>query len=321
MGEAGSASTFGIASTYWNPAGLGFLKTTQFPKHVIPGKAGGFTTTYFEVAENLTSYPLLENSGKIFSNTALGVNIKSFGFMAIDIRYAAYGEQYRTFENGNVAGKYNSSDFCIGLGYGSSIGNDWGIGAKVKYISSNIAPPPSNPDYQMDGTGFMFDAGVIWNPSFGLDSGSFIDDKGLSIGLSLQNLGGKIDYIKESEPSPSLVRLGGAQKMNLSGVTTLTYAIDLVHPLYKREVINDTSGAKFGLSVGNGAELWYKERFAVRGGYYIESECSGGRKYWTVGASYKLYIFRLDLSYNMASGYSRYTANMFRLNMSFGGKG
>jgi hypothetical protein len=321
MGEAGSAMNTCITATYLNPAGLGFLKTTQFPKHVVPGKAGGFSTTYFEVAENISSYPLLENSGKLFSNTVAGVNIKSFGFLAIDFRLGIYGEQNRIAENGQILGKYNSSESCIGLAYGKSIGEDWGVGAKVKYLSSNIAPAPTNPNYQMDGRGLMFDAGVLWNPSLGLDSASFIDNKGLSVGLSFQNLGGEIEYINESEPSPSLVRLGGALKMNISHVTTLSLATDWVHPMYDRESLNDSSDSNFGLSMGNGTELWYKDKFAARLGYYFESECFGGRKYWTVGASYKLYIFQLDLSYNMASGYSRYTANMFRVNVHFGGNG
>jgi hypothetical protein len=321
MGETGSAMNSGITATYWNPAGLAFLRTTQFPKHVVPGRADGYTTTYYEVVENISSYPLLENSGKLFSSTAVGVNIKSFGFMAIDFRYATYGEQTRIAEDGRHLGKYNSNESCIGLAYGSSIGNDWGIGFKVKYFNSNIAPAPYNPMYQMDGRGFIFDAGILWNPSLGLDSASYIDNKGLSVGLSFQNLGGDIEYINETEPLPSLVRLGGALKMNLSQVTTLSLATDWVHPLYERESLDDTSGSNFGLSMGYGTELWYSDRFAARFGYYFESECFGGRKYWTVGASYKLYIFQLDLSYNMASGYSRYTSNMFRVNVHFGGKG
>ena len=48
-----------------------------------------------------------------------------------------------------------------------------------------------------------------------------------------------------------------------------------------------------------GAEYWYNNQFAIRGGYFHENETKGNRKYFTAGAGFRLNIFSLDFSYLM----------------------
>ena len=46
-----------------------------------------------------------------------------------------------------------------------------------------------------------------------------------------------------------------------------------------------------------GAEYWYQDQFAFRTGYFNESEEKGARKFFTLGAGFRLNAVNIDLSY------------------------
>ncbi len=46
-----------------------------------------------------------------------------------------------------------------------------------------------------------------------------------------------------------------------------------------------------------GAEFWYDDRFALRGGYQYEDPEKGGRQYFTMGLGIKFNVFGLDFAY------------------------
>ena len=54
---------------------------------------------------------------------------------------------------------------------------------------------------------------------------------------------------------------------------------------------------KQSLMYSGGLEYSYADAFAVRGGYFRESELQGARQYATVGLGLKYQSFGLDLSY------------------------
>ncbi len=49
--------------------------------------------------------------------------------------------------------------------------------------------------------------------------------------------------------------------------------------------------------VNVGAEFWYDDRFALRGGYQYEDQEKGGRQYFTLGLGIKFNVFGLDFAY------------------------
>ena len=51
------------------------------------------------------------------------------------------------------------------------------------------------------------------------------------------------------------------------------------------------------LQISVGAEYWYDNIFAVRGGYFFEHENKGGRQYLTLGGTIKYQTSVLDVSY------------------------
>jgi hypothetical protein len=64
-------------------------------------------------------------------------------------------------------------------------------------------------------------------------------------------------------------------------------------------------------------EYWYNGQFAVRGGYFHENENKGNRKYFTVGAGFKLNIFALDFSYLIPTAQNNPLARTLRFSLSF----
>ena len=66
-----------------------------------------------------------------------------------------------------------------------------------------------------------------------------------------------------------------------------------------------------------GAEYWYANQFAVRGGYFHEHETKGNRKYFTVGAGLKLNVFTIDFSYLIPLKQNNPLANTVRFTLGF----
>lgn len=66
-----------------------------------------------------------------------------------------------------------------------------------------------------------------------------------------------------------------------------------------------------------GIEYWYREQFAIRGGYFHEHATKGNRKYFTVGIGLKLNVFGLDFSYLVPVKQNNPLANTLRFTLSF----
>jgi hypothetical protein len=66
-----------------------------------------------------------------------------------------------------------------------------------------------------------------------------------------------------------------------------------------------------------GVEYWYREQFAIRGGYFHEHETKGNRKFFTAGIGLKLNVFGLDFSYLIPVKQNNPLANTLRFTLSF----
>ncbi len=64
-----------------------------------------------------------------------------------------------------------------------------------------------------------------------------------------------------------------------------------------------------------GAEYWYANQFAVRGGYFHEHETKGNRKYFSVGAGLRLNVFTIDFSYLIPVKQNNPLANTVRFTL------
>ena len=316
MGETGTAIADNINASFWNPAGLGFLRKTQ---------VGKSSTIYFESSENVMIYPNLSNSSKSLITSTNGIYVKPLGgTIAIDYTLENIGEFTRIFENGAPAGKFNSSEYSIGFTYGAGIGENLALGAKLKFIGSNPGPYRLNSENY---TTFGVDLGMLWYPNITTGT-KVLGNKFLAFGLALQNMGPKLTYINESEPLPTNLRIGSAMKLTFSNENTLTIAIDENKILVNRDSLGSDPFPKniysswekpFDWCTGIGAEFSHDRTVFLRAGYYSEPRSMGDRSYITVGASVRVFIFQGDVSYAISDGTTKLYSNVLRIGLRIGG--
>lgn len=68
---------------------------------------------------------------------------------------------------------------------------------------------------------------------------------------------------------------------------------------------------------GIGVEYCYNQQFSIRGGYHYENEFKGNRKYYTVGAGFKMSVFSLDAAYLISAAQSNPLDQTLRFSLSF----
>ena len=66
-----------------------------------------------------------------------------------------------------------------------------------------------------------------------------------------------------------------------------------------------------------GAEYVYHDQFSIRAGYHHESESKGNRKYFTVGAGFRMSVFSLDAGYVISTAQSNPLDQTMRFTLSF----
>jgi hypothetical protein len=66
-----------------------------------------------------------------------------------------------------------------------------------------------------------------------------------------------------------------------------------------------------------GVEYWYDKQFAIRGGYFHESQYKGNRKYFTLGAGLKYNVFGLDFAYLIPTEQRHPLENTLRFTLLF----
>lgn len=71
------------------------------------------------------------------------------------------------------------------------------------------------------------------------------------------------------------------------------------------------------IQVSVGAEYTYHNQFSVRAGYHHESENKGNRKYFTVGAGFRMSVFSLDAAYLVSTAQSNPLDQTLRFTLSF----
>ena len=68
---------------------------------------------------------------------------------------------------------------------------------------------------------------------------------------------------------------------------------------------------------GIGVEYCYNQQFSLRAGYHHENEYKGNRKYYTLGAGFKMSVFSLDGAYLISAAQSNPLDQTLRFSLSF----
>ncbi len=92
--------------------------------------------------------------------------------------------------------------------------------------------------------------------------------------------------------------------------------VGIIHSFY--DAPNGFSEQMKEISIAGGLEYWYRNQFAIRGGYFNESAEFGNRKYMTLGIGLKMTVMTFDFSYLVpTAGSSSPLANTMRFTFSF----
>ncbi|MFI5134981.1 MAG: type IX secretion system outer membrane channel protein PorV [Chitinophagales bacterium] len=301
MGDAGLALSADANSVFWNTAKLSFAQQQL-----------GVAVTYTPWLRELVNDIYLASLGGYYKiNDAQAL---SFG-----LRYFSLGSITFTDASGNTLGDFNPREYCVEAGYGRKLANHFSTGLNLGFIYSNLAQ-----GYSVNNVPIKAGKAVKADISFAYNHpakfGSKIKGE-YNISSTIANIGNKITYTESAQNKdflPTNLGLGGGLTLKFDDYNKLTYDLDfnkLLVPTpdsagtYKNEGVVEGMFKSFSdapggfkeemreITISTGAEYWYKDLFAVRGGYFYENKYKGGRQYLTAGLGIKYNVFALDFSY------------------------
>jgi len=320
MGEVGTGIADDINAIYWNPGGLGFLETLEQTQY-------GFETDeepapFRQVSLAFSPWLPQFHADLYYSYLTFGTYIEEIsGTVAINFILMNLGKFERTDENGNSRGEFTSNEFALGASYGTRVSEDVGVGIQVKYVQSNLTPKTSESAAAGTGISGAIDIGFLWKPTELHES---IDNL-LSIGINLQNFGPKMTYINEADPLPTSLRFGTSYIVYEDEYNSLMLAADVSKLLVKRDTLGsdplpnslitgwENDGAEFSI----GAEYWYQDAVALRGGYFYEPAVIGGREFYNFGFGLRYEMLKLDFGYIITIEDNNPLANTMRFSLLF----
>ena len=331
MGDVGVATDPDAASQFWNPAKYPFcisragvaLNYTPWLRQLVSDMDLAYLSGYYRIGD----YSAVSGSLRYFS---LGEVMLSSG----------QGEQYDM--------TINPYEMSLDVAYSLMLSETFSISAGVRWIYSDLTY-----DYNEDtapGSAFAADLSCYYQNYINLGQ----RECQLGLGLNISNIGSKITFggSDESEFIPTNMRLGAALMIPVNEYNRFTIAADankLLVPTYPKKnedeldneyedrrrkdyydvssisgIFKSFSDAPRGfkeeleeIQWSIGAEYVYNDQFSLRAGYHHESENKGNRKYFTVGAGFKMNVFSLDAGYVIATAKSNPLDQTLRVSLTF----
>lgn len=318
MGDMGVATSSDAFSLFHNPAKI------------------AFNANQISIGANYT--PWLRNLvDDIFVGGVSYVNrFKENAAWGVDFKYFSLGKIELTDNQGNPLGTENPNEFAISGNYALKLSETFSMGVGLRYIHSNFKLSVQDPDnsavnsFSVDISGFYQSLPKY----FGRFDGRY------RLGFNISNIGPKVSYVANKEDFiPTNLRLGGGFDFIFDEFNTVTFNVEttkLLVPTPQPDNSDKDIGwaagifQSFGDAPGGfseeikeftyavGAEYLYNKAFALRTGYYHESEDKGSRQYFTMGGGFKARSFSLDMSYLVnASNVNHPLENTLRFSLSF----
>lgn len=328
MGDVGVATVPDVVSQYWNPA--------KYP----------FTISRAGVALNYTPWLRELVNDMDLAYLAGYYRIGDYSAVSASLRYFSLGEVF--LGTSDDAMTINPYEMSLDVAYSLMLSETFSIGAAVRWIYSDLTY-----DYTSDtapGSAFAADLACYYQNYINLGQ----RECQLGLGLNISNIGSKISFggDNNSEFIPTNMRLGASLMIPIDEYNRFTIAADankLLVPTYPKQEdgestedyqervqknyydVSSISGIfkSFGDAPGGlkeelqevqwsvGGEYVYHDKFALRAGYHHESANKGNRKYFTVGAGFKMSVFSLDAGYVIATAKSNPLDQTLRFSLSF----
>ena len=311
MGDIGAATEADANSQYWNPA--------KYPFCI--GRAG--------VAVNYTPWLRQLVNDINLAYVSGFYRIGDYQAVSASLNYFSMGEvSTGSSVDGTADMTISPYEMSIDVAYSRMLSESFSAAVALRFIYSDITYDYS--DDTSPGKAFAADIALYWNRYFIAGS----RECNFGLGLNISNIGSKISYGGDdnSEFIPTNMRLGMNLLIPFNEYNKLSIAADankLLLPTYPKQQegesdvdytdrvqreyydISPISGLfkSFGDAPNGfkeelqeirwsfGLEYTYNDRFMLRGGYHHESENKGNRKYFTVGAGFRMSVFSLDCGY------------------------
>lgn len=333
MGDVGVATDPDVNSQYWNPAKYPFcisragvsLNYTPWLRQLVSDMDLAYLSGYYRIGD--------------------------YSAVSASLRYFSLGEVMTEYngETGESSGMtINPYEMSFDVAYSLMLSEKFSLAAAVRWIYSDLTY-----DYTDDtspGSAFAADIACYYNDYINIGA----RECQLGIGLNISNIGSKITFggSEDSEFIPTNMRLGFALMVPIDEFNRFTIAADankLLVPTYPKLEDGESSEAydqrvqkeyydvssisgifkSFGDAPGGfkeelqeinwsvGAEYVYNDKFTLRAGYHHESENKGNRKYFTVGAGFRMSAFSLDCGYVIATAKSNPLDQTLRFTLGF----
>ncbi len=324
MGDVGVALSPDYNSMHWNPAKYAFIDSDM-------GVAASYTPWLRNLVNDI-------NLGYV----SFYKKIDNVQTVAATMLYFDLGDIQFTNEAGEYNGQHSPYELSIDVAYARSFSDKISGGIAFRYIRSDITGGALVGDMETKaGNAVAADISMYY-----VNDDLKINDNNTtwSAGINISNIGSKISYTEiEKDFLPTNLKIGTALKYDIDDYNSLTIALDLnkyLVPTPEYE-LNDSIlfGKSSDVSVAEGmiqsfydapggweeelheikynvgAEYWYANQFAVRGGYFHEHLTKGNRKYFTVGAGLRLNVFTIDFSYLVPLKQNNPLANTVRFTL------
>lgn len=324
LGDIGAATDPDVNSQAWNPA--------KYP----------FCISRAGIAVNYT--PWLR---KIVNDIDLAYVA---GYMRLG-DYTAISSSLRYFSLGEVDAGENMSikpyEMAFDIGVSRMLSENFSAAIALRYIRSDLSGNYS--DDTKPGNAFAADVAMYYNKYVVMGS----HECQFGLGLNISNIGSKMKFGDENTYFiPTNLRLGVNYLIPINEYNKIAFGLDLnklLVPTMPRQK-DDESGEdyqqrlqkdyfdmspitgifkSFGDAPGGfseelkeiqwsfGVEYTYNDKFILRAGYHDEDKDKGNRKYFTVGAGFRMNVFSIDAGYVLSTAASNPLDQTLRVSLAF----
>ena len=327
MGDIGVATSPDANSQYWNASKFAFM-ASQYSVSVI-------YTPWLRELTNDVFLGGISFANRIDDRSAWATSLKYFNLGQIDL----------TDINGTPEGTEKLNEFSLDGSYSLKLSDTYSMGVTLRYIRSDLGIESANSTinpvntFSVDVSGYFQSNEANYGSFNGIWRGGF----------NISNIGPRVTYSDGGQENfiPTNLKVGGGFDFILDSFNKITVNLEVNkllvptpsisrdgdgEPPYIQDDVSFFSGIfkSFGDAPGGfseelkevtwalGAEYMYDNSFALRAGYFNESNFKGSRKYFTLGSGFNFKSTKLDISYLFnASDIKNPLENTLRFSLSF----
>ncbi|MBR3566305.1 MAG: type IX secretion system outer membrane channel protein PorV [Paludibacteraceae bacterium] len=336
LGDVGAATTPDMYSQHWNPSKYAFMKSH-----------GGIAVNYTPWLRKLVGDIDLAYISGYYKFSDLDAISASF-------RYFSMGNVTLTDNQGQALQDAKPNEWALDVAYSRVLSEHFSMGVTLRAMVSDLNNGTNlgggvemHPAWTM-----AADVSMYYQLPIEISMG----ESKFAWGLNISNLGGKVTYDDDNRNFiPANLKFGLSYELPFDDYNRLTFSGDLnklLVPTMQSKIAQNELGDDYGnaerlrrwysdmssakgwfvsfadapggfkeelqeVQFGLGVEYSYNRQFFARFGYSHENKLKGNRRYFTVGAGFKLSIFELHAAYVIGTAATNPLDQTLRFSMAF----